>query len=61
MVLLEEYTQKLTTHYEDRPHRDIINGEMMYEKSSVSLMPSDFRLHMSREYLKLILDRRSRE
>ncbi len=61
MILLEEYTQKLTTHYEDKPHRDIIDGELMYEKSSVSLMPSDFRLHMSREYLKLILDRRSRE
>lgn len=48
------FTQKLTTHYEDKPHSNIVNGELMQELSSVSLMPSDFAIHMSKEYLLLL-------
>ena len=58
MLIPELYTQKLTTHYEDTPHSDIINGELMQELSSVSLMPSDFRLHFDRHYLAYLLMKR---
>lgn len=58
MLLMSVYTQKLTTHYEDKPHSDIVNGELMQELSSVSLMPSDFKLHITREYLNLIMKER---
>lgn len=58
MLIPELYTQKLTTHYEDHPHSDIINGELMQELSSVSLMPSEFHLHFDRNYLAYLLMKR---
>jgi DNA polymerase elongation subunit (family B) len=54
-TILNTFTSKLTTHYEDTPHSDIINGELMQELSSVSLMPSDFKMYLPPEYLQLIL------
>lgn len=58
MLIPELFTQKLTTHYEDKPHSDIINGELMQELSSVSLMPSDFKLHFDKTYLSYLLLKR---
>ena len=58
MLIPELFTQKLTTHYEDHPHSDIINGELMQELSSVSLMPSDFKLHFDKTYLSYLLLKR---
>ena len=54
-TILNTFTSKLTTHYEDTPHSDIIDGELMQELSSVSLMPSDFKMYLPPEYLQLIL------
>lgn len=51
----EIYTQKLITHYEDNPHSDMVCGELMKELSSVSLLESDFKLHISKEYLQYLL------
>lgn len=55
MVILNTFTSKLITHYEDKPHSDYIDGELMQELSSVSLLPSDFKLHLTKEYLNLLL------
>lgn len=58
MLLLETWAQKLITHYEDKPHSDIINGVEMSELSSVSLVPSDFAVHVDNEFLILLIKTR---
>ena len=58
MLILDIYSQKLTTHYEDSPHSDIVNGELMSELSSVSLMPSPFAMHIDNKFLNLVLKTR---
>lgn len=58
MLLLDIYSQKLITHYEDHPHSDIVNGELMHELSSISLIPSPFAMHVDKNYLNLIIKER---
>lgn len=53
MLLVDTYTQKLISHYEDSPHSDIVDGELMQELSSISLIPSDFKMNVDENLLYL--------
>lgn len=54
MNIPSEYTRKLCAHYNDEPHEDIVNGEVMKELSSVALAPVDFTLNIDDEYMEAI-------
>lgn len=54
MNIPPEYTKKLCAIYNDEPHEDIINGELMHEESSVALAPVDFTLNIDDEYIERI-------
>ena len=51
-----EYAKKLCSHYNDEPHEDIVNGELMREQSSVALTPIDFTLKINGDYIEMIAD-----
>jgi hypothetical protein len=54
MNIPSDYTKKLCAIYNDEPHDDIINGEMMHEESSVALAPVDFTLNIDDDYIEKI-------
>lgn len=54
MYIPPEYANKLAASYNDNEHSDMINGEIMTEKSSVCLVPIDFTLKIDEDYLKYI-------
>lgn len=54
MYIPPEYANKLAASYNDNEHSDIVNGELMTEKSSVCLVPIDFTLKIDDDYLKYI-------
>ena len=54
MNIPAEYTRKLCAIYNDDPHEDIVNGELMHEESSVALAPVDFTLNIDDDYLEAI-------
>ena len=56
MQIPSEYTRKLCAIYNDEPHDDIINGELMHEESSVALAPVDFTLKFDDEYIEAIFN-----
>lgn len=45
---------KLTTYYNDEPHEDIIDGELMRELSSVSLYEIPFTMSMEEDFVALV-------
>ena len=56
MNIPPEYTKKLCAIYNDEPHEDYINGELMREESSVALAPVDFTLNIDDDYIERIAD-----
>lgn len=56
MQIPSEYTRKLCAIYNDEPHDDIINGELMHEESSVALAPVDFTLNIDDDYIEAIFN-----
>lgn len=49
-----EETGKLASIYNDEPHSDIINGELMEEQSSICLVPIEFTMSIDKEYMNYI-------
>ena len=56
MLLDIEVSGKKTAIYNDEPHENIINGKLMKELSSVSIVDIPFNLHLSQLYLLLLND-----
>lgn len=54
MNIPSDYTKKLCAIYNDEPHDDIINGELMHEEASVALAPVDFTLNIDDDYIEKI-------
>lgn len=51
---------KLAAIYNDEPHSDIINGQLMTEESSVCLKPIDFTLKIKEHYMNYIEEAENR-
>jgi hypothetical protein len=47
-------TGKLASIYNDEPHHDMVNGEVMEELSSICLVPIEFTMSIDKDYLKYI-------
>lgn len=47
-------TGKLASIYNDEPHQDVVNGELMEEKSSICLVPIEFTMSIDKDYMKYI-------
>ena len=56
MNIPPEFTKKLCAIYNDEPHSDYVNGELMHEESSVALAPVDFTLNIDDEYIEQIAE-----
>lgn len=56
MNIPPEYTKKLCAIYNDSPHEEYINGELMHEESSVALAPVDFTLNIDGDYIERIFE-----
>lgn len=54
MTLDCEFSNKLTTRYNDTPHSDIIDGVEMTELSSVCLYEIPFKMSLDKYYISLI-------
>lgn len=54
MYIPEEYTHKLRSVYNDEPTEDVICGVTMREESSVALVPVEFTLKLSQDYINLL-------
>ena len=53
-------TGKLASVYNDEPHADMVNGELMEEDSSICLVPIEFTMSIDKDYLKYILEAEKR-
>lgn len=49
-----DYSNKLTTHYNDEPHSDIIDGVAMEELTSVCLYSIPFKMSLTQFYISYI-------
>ena len=49
-----EYSNKLTTKYNDEPHEEYVNGVLMHENSSVCLYEIPFKITMLDIYVTLV-------
>ena len=56
MNIPPEFTKKLCAIYNDSPHEEYINGELMHEESSVALAPVDFTLNIDGDYIERIFE-----
>lgn len=52
--MMVNISNKLTTHYNDEPHTDIVDGELMEENTSVCLYHIDFTMKVDKGYLLLM-------
>ena len=53
-------TGKLASVYNDEPHADMVNGELMEEESSICLVPIEFTMSIDKDYLKYVLEAEKR-
>lgn len=61
MCINAKYTNKLTTHYNDNKHSDIVidylgNSEYMSELSSITLNDSDFNLSLNENWIDFLME-----
>lgn len=47
-------SKKLAHTYNDKPHAEVVNGELMVERSSVGIYKTTFQLTLAEEYLNLM-------